>query len=143
MHGAVHAARVGLKYTWFGAGYISNMYYKMIANYATYDFEKGGDLSFKDPDVAGPVHLSAKGDVDGKPRNQTGWRASCMMMWNTTEGGPCLLRPSGSRAADSPDPTHSTYDCVEGYDESGKPILRQSRATLKYFYENLLFFLTF
>ena len=57
-----------------------------------------------------------------------GWRASCMMMWNTTEGGPCLLRPSGSRAADSPDPTHYTYDCVEGYDEHWQPRLRQSSA---------------
>ena len=51
-----------------------------------------------------------------------------MMMWNTTEGGPCLLRPSGSRAADSPDPTHYTYDCVEGYDEHWQPRLRQSSA---------------
>ena len=96
VHGATHTAHIGVKYTWFGSGYISNMYYKMIANYATYDFNKGGDLSFKDPELAGPVHLSARGDAEGKPRNQTGWRASCMMMWNTDEGGPCLLRPSGS-----------------------------------------------
>ena len=45
----------------------------MIANYATFDFDKGGDLSFKDPDAAGPVFLRAKGDTEGKPRNQTGW----------------------------------------------------------------------
>ena len=25
VHGAVHAARIGLKYTWMGPGYISNM----------------------------------------------------------------------------------------------------------------------
>ena len=25
VHGAVHAADVGVKYSWFGAGYISNM----------------------------------------------------------------------------------------------------------------------
>ena len=69
MHGAVHAARVGLKYTWFGAGYISNMYYKWIANYATFDFEKGGDLSFN---KGFNVRRYAKGDNEGKPRNQTG-----------------------------------------------------------------------
>ena len=69
VHGAVHAARVGLKYTWFGAGYISNMYYKWIANYATYDFEKGGGLDFN---KGFNVRLYAKGDNEGKPRNQTG-----------------------------------------------------------------------
>ena len=45
-HGAVHQAEVGTKYTWFGPGYISNMYYKWIANHATYNFNQGGDLSF-------------------------------------------------------------------------------------------------
>ena len=30
IHGAVHAAKIGLKYTWFGPGYISNMYFKVI-----------------------------------------------------------------------------------------------------------------
>ena len=85
-------------------------------------------MSFKDPDVPGPVVMSARGDAEGKPRNQTGWRASCMMMWDTTEGGPCLLRPSGSRAADSPDPSGQTKGCVEGYDENRRPILRQSSA---------------
>ena len=49
-----------------------------------------------------------------------------MMMWDTTEGGPCLLRPSGSRAADSPDPEHETTNCVAGYDQDWQPILRQS-----------------
>ena len=29
IHGAVHAAKIGLKYTWFGPGYISNMYFKV------------------------------------------------------------------------------------------------------------------
>ena len=119
-----------MKYTWFGPGYISNMYYKMIANYATYDFSKGGDLSFKDSDSLGHVILRAKGDAEGKPRNQTGWRASCMMMWDTPEGGPCVLRPSGSNAADSPDPSHATEECVEGYDEDWRPILRQGPANV-------------
>lgn len=44
VHGAVHAADIGVKYTWFGAGYISNMYYKWIANHPTYNFVRGGDL---------------------------------------------------------------------------------------------------
>ena len=46
VHGAVHGSDVGVKYTWFGSGYISNMYYKWIANHPTYSFDRGGDLSF-------------------------------------------------------------------------------------------------
>ena len=67
--------------------------------------------------------MRAKGDADGKPRNQTGWRASCMMMWDTPEGGPCLLRPTPSMAADSPDTEHLPTECVEGYDEDWRPII--------------------
>ena len=44
IHGAVHVAHIGVKYTWFGGGYLSNMFYKMIANKPTYRFQRGGDL---------------------------------------------------------------------------------------------------
>ena len=128
VHGAVHAALIGTKYTWFGPGYISSMYYKWIANQAIYDFEQGGDLSFK---RGKNVIMRAKGDADGNPRNQTGWRASCMYSWNTPEGGPCLLRPSKSRSADSPDPTHETQDCVTGYNEDWSPILKTTTYNCK------------
>ena len=47
IHGIVHRPdNMGLKYTWFGSGYLSNMYFKMIANKPRYRFEVGGDLSF-------------------------------------------------------------------------------------------------
>lgn len=46
-----------------------------------------------------------------------------MYAWDTPEGGPCLLRPSGSDSADSPDPTHHIYTCVTGYEQDGRPIL--------------------
>ena len=47
IHGVVHApANLGVKYTWFGPGYLSNVYFKMIANKPRYRFEEGGDLSF-------------------------------------------------------------------------------------------------
>ena len=55
-----------------GAGYISNMYYKWIANHATYDFNRGGDLSFGASIPNANVELVAYGDSEGKPRNQTG-----------------------------------------------------------------------
>merc|ERR1712008_595979 len=46
IHAVVHRANVGTKYTWFGPGYLSNMFFKMLANKPTYRFENGGDLSF-------------------------------------------------------------------------------------------------
>ena len=55
-----------------GAGYISNMYYKWIANHATYDFEHGGDLSFDAFIANSNIEMVAYGDSEGKPRNQTG-----------------------------------------------------------------------
>ena len=76
VHGAVHQSDVGVKYTWIGAGYISNMYYKWIANHATYDFEQGGDLSFND---GMNVKMVAYGDSKGKPKNQTGWTKYCQL----------------------------------------------------------------
>ena len=77
IHGAVHAARIGLKYTWFGPGYISNMYFKMIANKPMYQFRKGGDLSFTSCTKNGaeitPIFDFAVGDKEGKPVALTGW----------------------------------------------------------------------
>ena len=102
VHGATHTAHIGVKYTWFGSGYISNMFYKMIANKPTYRFQRGGDLrwgprSFNvspNPDLhknifnfhdnifsfgAGlNIWRTAQGDKEGQPVAQTGWRASCM-----------------------------------------------------------------
>ena len=70
IHGATHVAKIGLKYTWFGPGYISNMYFKMIANKPTYRFRSGGDLS-----LGKGIHIwpTAQGDNDGNPVAQTGW----------------------------------------------------------------------
>ena len=49
-----------------------------------------------------------------------------MMMWNTSEGGPCLIRPSGSDSADSPDTEHRTEECVDGYNKDWTPIISTS-----------------
>ena len=46
IHSSVHNGHFGAKYTWFGSGYISNMYFKMISNKPMYHFDMGGDLSF-------------------------------------------------------------------------------------------------
>ena len=59
------------------------------------------------------IWKTAQGDREGQPVAQTGWRASCMYGWNTTEGGPCFLRPTGARSWDSPNPDKIIFDkCV-------------------------------
>ena len=79
IHGAVHVGNIGLKYTWFGPGYVSNVYFKMIANYKTYKhIVGGGDLSLTTcvsgtPGVSLNVKNIAYGDSEGNPINQTGW----------------------------------------------------------------------
>jgi hypothetical protein len=69
IHGAVHVAKIGLKYTWFGPGYLSNMYFKMIANKPTYRHQNGGDLSFGQGKFIWPT---AQGDPEGKPVAMSG-----------------------------------------------------------------------
>ena len=47
IHGIVHSPKnLGIKYTWFGSGYLSNMYFRVIANKPRYRFDNGGDMSF-------------------------------------------------------------------------------------------------
>ena len=47
-----------------------------------------------------------------------------MMMWNTTEGGPCFLRPTGSGMSDSPNKELNTKNCVAGVpDYAGNPVI--------------------
>merc|ERR1719468_814099 len=129
IHGATHQAKIGLKYTWFGPGYISNMYFKMISNKPTYRFEGGGDLSMGKGEN---IWQTAQGDQDGNPIAQTGWRASCMYAWDTVEGGPCVLRPSGATAADSPNPDKITYGkCVKEVDSNGHCVLNTDDSLCK------------
>jgi len=129
IHGIVHSPKnLGLKYTWFGSGYLSNMYFKVIANKPRYRFDDGGDLSFGNTDNSANIFNTAVGDPDGNPVAQTGWRASCMMMWNTTEGGPCVLRPTPSNAFDSPNSDKmAVHNCVKGLDKKGKCIIRNTK----------------
>jgi len=127
IHGAVHNAKIGVKYTWIGPGYISNVYYKMIANHPLYVFNQGGDFSFGSTDTLKKKALYAKGDKEGKPAPYFGWRASCMYVWNTTEGGPCFLRPTGSSPFDSPGKDFNTDNCVANVDANKKPVISTSK----------------
>jgi len=127
IHGAVHVAHIGVKYTWFGGGYLSNMFYKMIANKPTYRFQNGGDLSFG---AGQNIWRTAQGDTDGNPVAQTGWRASCMYGWDTPEGGPCFLRPTGARSWDAPNPDKIIFDkCVLNVTADGTCIMNEDAVT--------------
>jgi len=125
IHGIVHnPANMGVKYTWFGSGYLSNMYFKMIANKPRYRFEGGGDLSFGASNNSANIFKTAVGDPEGNPVAYSGWRASCLMAWNTTEGGPCLLRPLPATAFDAPHPEKMAFHkCVKEVDSNGTCVI--------------------
>jgi len=85
-------------------------------------------IVFRNTDNSANIFQTAVGDPDGNPVAQTGWRASCMMMWNTTEGGPCVLRPTPSNAFDSPNSDKmAVHNCVKGLDKKGKCIIRNTK----------------
>ena len=44
-----------------------------------------------------------------------GRRASCSAGWNTTEGGPCVLRPTKPKHLDSPNPRVGAHRCFENF----------------------------
>ena len=165
IHGATHGVGMNIKYTWFGPGYISNVYFKRLANKPTYlvgtgmvgshdliedalnlYFTGGGDLSFLSCDVdaifdgtgKAAVRNIAIGDQNGKPVAQTGWyaaclvfegenflihlfrRTSCFYLFNTTEGGPCLMRPMPPNSWDAPNPKELTNpQCIEDWRAGG------------------------
>jgi len=116
IHGVVHQARLGVPYTWFGAGYLGNMYFKWIAETPRYYNDDGGDLSFG----GNKVYPAASGGPNGEPVKMNGWRASCMNAWNTTEGGACFMRPTNRVAADFADRGNIAIPkCVTKKEENG------------------------
>ena len=49
-----------------------------------------------------------------------------MMAWNTTEGGPCFLRPTPADAADSPNPEKMALNnCVKEVDSNGTCVINE------------------
>jgi len=76
---------------------------------------KGGDLSFGKKLRRDPTFNIAIGDANGQPQAYTGWRTSCMYVWNTTMGGPCVLRPTNANSWDSPYKGKWVYKrCLDG-----------------------------
>ena len=68
IHGVVHSAEPALStvYTWFGVGYLSNMYFKWITDKPRYRNDHGGDLSFDSG-------LYVYDKPQGEKKRQTSW----------------------------------------------------------------------
>ena len=121
---AVHSAAsmvslnaIGLKYTWFGNGYLSSFYYKLLANRPIYAYGEA-PLGI-DQDVPGD-NAVARGDAEGNPLSLTNWRVHCNRLWNTTDGGPCFVRPTMPTCPeDNPNAALLQDDCFDGFDEQG------------------------
>ena len=64
------------------------------------------------------VYTTSCGNETLDPIASRARRGSCMQMWNTTEEGPCFIRPTS--AGDPENPTVDTnpmvYDCYDGED---------------------------
>merc|ERR1719228_836738 len=143
----IDTTTVGTKYAWFGAAYLNNKYYKMIANKPTYVFDRGGDITFvggtnKDGHLGWVYRDYSVGNRAGEPVAATGWRVSCLEAWDTEEGGPCFFRPTSKSHKDNPiyktdksnwpvDPCVETNGQPEGLgpmtilDENGLPKIKK------------------
>jgi len=118
-----NANTVGTKYSWFGNSYLSNMYYKMLANKPTYAFNWGSDVGFccgDDPTGGVRILPHSVGDKNGKPLATWAWRVSCNDAWNTTDHGPCVMRPTKTNSEGAPLQTESSWDCYGGIDKNGQ-----------------------
>ena len=124
----LQGSSIGTKYVWFSTPYLSNMYYKMIANRPTYKADRGGDIMFVDGGQDGPTFFpNSFGTTEGKPIASRGWRLSCMDLWDTPDKGPCFFRPTGVASAENPALIQGIKSvqtsCAKGTDENGDTIV--------------------
>ena len=123
-------ASIGSKYTWMGSGpYLSNIYYKILANRPTYHVggSTGFDIKSSQEHNLNPYSI---GDKNGNPVAMWGMRVSCSDCWNTTQswaGGPCHWRPTMPTADDCPNREKVMKDCY-GKWENGRRETRSNGA---------------
>lgn len=126
IHGMIapfNAGSIGTKYRWVGSGpYLSNMYYKLLANKPTYYWQNGFGMNPTDQ-ANNPNYTNfrpfAVGDAEGNPVSTWGFRVGCSNCWNTaqtTMGGPCVWRPTSPSAEDCPNRDQLSDDCFDGFD---------------------------
>lgn len=112
-------ASIGSKYTWLGSGpYLSNIYYKILANRPTY--HHGGSVGFDMKSGQDHnLHPFSVGDANGDPVAMWGLRVSCSDCWNTTQswaGGPCHWRPTMPSADDCPNREKIMKECYGNWE---------------------------
>jgi len=127
---AVHSAAnslplntVGMKYTWMGNGYLSSMYFKVIANRPMYKVPNNNQIAhhrFSRDRVYNDVAVGGK---NGEPLSLFQWRVHCGQLWNSTDYGPCFVRPSQQQCPEkNPELPKLRANCFSGYDDAGKRI---------------------
>merc|ERR1711981_353679 len=128
VHGMIHPfgdGSIGTKYNWVGSGpYLSNMYYKILANKPTYDIRHSVGFDMKSNNEHNLYPYSV-GDKDGNPVPMWGLRVSCSDCWNTSQswaGGPCHWRPTMNTAPDAPNRDIVMTTCYGGLDENSERI---------------------
>jgi len=111
---------IGIKYSWLGNGYLSSLYFKLIANRPMYVQYIQTNGRFGRERVNNDV---AVGGENGEPLALTQWRVHCGPVWNTTDGGPCFVRPSKQHCPEkNPERPKLRANCFGGYDDAGKRI---------------------
>ena len=104
-----HNEIIAVKYRWAGNIYLSNMYYKLIAERPVYSTKQ--PLWFE-PERSGESAFVSIGDVNGSPVSAYGWKLWCKGMWDAPwEGGPCYFRPTRNSCRSLADDSMVTLPC--------------------------------
>jgi len=112
IQGRVHNKFLATKYAWIGTPYLSNMFFKQMAEKPMYGL---------DPDVDGFERLNVvlPGDKDGNPVDNYGYKLTCTAMWNLTnangDDGPCYFKRQANLKKNMVHRPSSMYAAVENF----------------------------
>lgn len=101
----IHNKIMATKYAWIGTPYLSNMFFRTLAEKPLYEYEQ---------DVEGfeVLNVGLVGDKEGKPVDNYGYVLSCTAMWNDTtngENGPCYFKKQPNLEKNSVQRSSSVY----------------------------------
>ena len=107
----IHNKIMATKYTWIGTPYLSNMFFRQLAEKPMYDY---------DPDVDGfeVLNIGLLGDKEGKPVDNYGYVLACTAMWNDTTNedyGPCYFKRQPNMGKNSVHRASSVYSAVKNF----------------------------
>ena len=117
-------ARQDTAYVWFGGKFLTNTYYKYLAQTPLYQpitLSPGA----QNQEVVTPFAFVLEGDEDGEPMDGMRWQLHCHPYWNSTihpDGGPCHFRPTSTFCAHNrmrPD----RAPCFVGFNSTGQIVV--------------------